>query len=168
MFKFDAQSVIQFIVDSNLDRENSNIELLKGGRYKRKGLYIKFAVDIDDIDRTRNRSVRDVDMIFFGNTSVFYHVRESHTVTKPQPDMYINSSNHDSCWRHDGFSFLTELYFEMCKEVNPDVAPCELRDISSMVLWAEMRDVTVEYEKNRDEDYGFNITDIIYGKKYGR
>lgn len=36
---------------------------------------------------------------------------------------WINTSNHDSCWNSDGFSFISNEYFKMCKEINPNIAP---------------------------------------------
>lgn len=37
---------------------------------------------------------------------------------------YVNKSYHDSCWRSDGIdSTLAEIYFAMCKEIAPQIAP---------------------------------------------
>lgn len=48
--------------------------------------------------------------------------------TTMDPEWWINSSNHDSCWRSDGFSWLSERYFDMCYQVrsSEEVAPAAL------------------------------------------
>lgn len=134
MFSFDAKSVIQMLVDQNIDRSLS-IANCKYPLFYSDGIKIDFRVCVDstftDSDEYLSET-RFVSMIFFGAVSVFYSVSDSSEYfnnKNDDPKNYINSSNHSSCWRTDGFHFLSTLYFELCKKVNPSVAPKSLNSV---------------------------------------
>ena len=62
-----------------------------------------------------------------GNTSVFYTESDVRDITQVKSNDWINTSNHDSCWRSDGFALLDKLYFEMANKVNPNIPPIEIQ-----------------------------------------
>jgi hypothetical protein len=159
MFTFDVDSTIQFLVDNNLDRKNPNIEFFeKSSIVGIDAFYVKFEVRVSD-NKTHKRIGCPVHMIFFGNTSVFYVVdKDRKFFGIPPAEKFINSSNHDSCWRSDGFQFLHNLYFEMCETVNEKVAPIKLDSTSTLLLWAKMEKIRIEFKKV--EDYGYGLINI--------
>ena len=73
-------------------------------------------------------------LLFCGNVNVFMaRAGKNHTSFEDVPaDMWVNTSNHDSCWSSDGLNFLSEAYFEMCKEVNPSKPPILLESTAQI------------------------------------
>ena len=61
-------------------------------------------------------------VVLTGNTSVFVATTTDFTPWHQLPgNAWENTSNHDSCWREDGFRFLNTLYFEMCEGMNAEI-----------------------------------------------
>jgi hypothetical protein len=64
--------------------------------------------------------------VFTSNTSVFTYTttlgRDSVRWEDVKPEDWINTSNHDSCWRSDGLQHLSELYFAFATEINVELA----------------------------------------------
>lgn len=61
-------------------------------------------------------------VVLTGNTSVFVATTTDHTRWNELPgNAWANTSNHDSCWRSDGFRFLSTMYFNMCEEMNLEI-----------------------------------------------
>lgn len=164
MFSVDLDSAIQFLVDSkrepvvwgwNIFQKNTHI-------IKRKALYLKFEVSVRNLEYSDDESelLKDdnltcpVHMIFFGDTSVFFYAdKERKFYGFPDAELFENTSNHDSCWRSDGFRLLHQLYFDMCEAVAPEKASVDLDSTGSWLLWTEMKDVWVSYERNSARRY---------------
>lgn len=141
MFSFDAKSVIQMLVDQNLSR-SLGVTAINYPIFYSDGVQIKFRLCVDnsftgsdsDTAIEYHSLPMFISMIFIGNVSVFYCVSNTTEYFQGKdkdPKNYTNSSNHSSCWRTDGFQFLTKLYFEMCKQVNKNVAPKILNAVES-------------------------------------
>lgn len=156
MWTLKADWIIPQIVDQFIDR-NYPERVGKSEKYPghiiymRKGLSFKLRMRVDEYSNTENtRTTIDNALVMFcSNTSVF-HILESdvaammnkhnkevegkrfeHMIFDPtsvNPEWWINSSNHDSCWRSDGFSWLSERYFSMCYETRSSekIAPADL------------------------------------------
>lgn len=121
MFKVDMDTVIQMMVDKELNRKIGSEYF--DNKYKIKGIVIPFILRVNDQDY--RETTREVSMLFHGNTSVYYKIfnMEEEALLNLSPDGWINTSNHDSCWRTDGFRFLYNLYFEMSKKLNNNNVP---------------------------------------------
>jgi len=157
MWTIRAERIIGQLVDQFLDRNYPEI-IGKSEKYPGhtivmlKGLAFKIRMRVDEYSETEDTStcIDNVLILFCGNTSVFYilesQVKESinfinenvkegnrfeYIIFDPisvDPEWWTNSSNHNSCWRSDGFSWLTQRYFDMCYKVrsSEDIAPAEL------------------------------------------
>ena len=80
-----------------------------------------------------------------GNTNVFVAIEPNDSTrhlwgryaTVPM-DAWVNTSNHDSCWRSDGMRPLSELYFRFANEINDElteedrVAPKDMHQSTSL------------------------------------
>lgn len=162
MYSFDATSVITMLVDKLLDRK-SRCRWLSDCYCKRKGLGISFRVNVinKDTDSDFNEITRFVNMIFINQTSVFYPVSGTSVFYRVSDRQmffaenlfdYTNSSNHSSCWRTDGFAFLTKLYFDSCAKLDPKMAPREMYsvDFASQIRCKKL-DVTYQWTDDRCE-----------------
>jgi len=152
MFSIDLVSPIQFLVDTLLDRRSSEIRYGESSLITRPGLYIRFPIEVRD-GYDGNREYTHVHMVFSGRTSVWYQVMpysSSGVTNSRQWDKYTNSSNHDSCWRSDGFQFLSQTYFEMCEMVNPNKPPIELESESSWMNWTRVSKCDVIYKPTKN------------------
>lgn len=166
MFKANADDVIQFLVENNRIKTElgKNMFYCPDGSVQKEALYIQFEVRVRDFQYKGNRAARDVEiscpvhMIFFGNTSVFFHAdKDRKCYGIPAPELFVNTSNHDSCWRSDGFRKLHELYFAMCEEINPKIAPIKL-DSYVNFSFSSMKKINVTYAAA--SDYGYNLWTI--------
>ena len=54
---------------------------------------------------------------------VFWAKGDHNTIISQKED-FTFYSDHDSCWR--GLDFLTQIYFEECEKVGPELAPIEV------------------------------------------
>jgi hypothetical protein len=159
MFSVELKSLIVFLVDKMLDRDSNKIERVgweNGGVFRRPGLYMSFPVTVSDDDYDEygeNTSItRTVYLVFTGHTSVWYTVTDDMRYN-PKPEDFINSSNHNSCWRTDGLQFLSNLYFDMCKEVNPNKAPKDLQSELNWIIWTDVKQCEVIFNSSPDNDY---------------
>ena len=102
-------------------------------------------------------------ILFCSGVSVFYadiyNTEQGNwrTWSEINPDEWINTSNHDSCWRSDGLDFINKAYFEMCKNVNPEIAPRDLHsylDFGFGGMWTDVI-VTLEIDTSVDGSIGY-------------
>lgn len=70
-------------------------------------------------------------------------------------DWWINSSNHDSCWRSDGLNFINKIYWRLCKEVNSDVAPASLDDDIDFGFGKVFEDIIIHTIADPEEDSSY-------------
>lgn len=159
MFNFNAESVIQMLVDAGEHKKDAGIVYHDDYSYSRNALYVRFSVNVHDCQADESEYAM-VHMIFTGNTSVYFFAdRENKYFNMPPVEEFVNTSNHSSCRRSDGFRKLTELYFDMCKAVNPHAAPCEL---SSQCYFSFFKKevINITYKSAPGDDYGYNLVSI--------
>ena len=68
----------------------------------------------------RKRSIKHIHFILLKWHKVFVSISEDddfHGYELPEPKTWKNTSNHDSCWRSDGFSDLSQTYFKIHNEI---------------------------------------------------
>ncbi len=72
------------------------------------------------------------------------------------PYKWENVGNHDSCWIDAVDSRLSEVYFEMCAQVNKDKAPKLLNEYSDFDLFhpVEFVEVTLDWDTERNKEHG--------------
>lgn len=167
MFTVDLDSAIQFLVENNRIQTEWETNLFRSnlGIISREAFYIKFEVDVRNFEYDESKPFVDecirvpVHMIFFGNTSVFFFAdKEKEFYGMPDPDRFENTSNHNSCWRSDGFRTLHQLYFDMCEEIAPNKAPKDLDPTCSFLNWCKMKKIWVKYKSKGG--YGCNLLGI--------
>jgi hypothetical protein len=90
----------------------------------------------------------DLNFLMTRNTSVWMSRGAYQTADLTK---WVNTSNHDSCWRTDGIETrINEVYFEVAHDVAPKMAPCDLDDYSSFYFHDSIRFVKVKV--TRDDD----------------
>ena len=114
-------------------------------------------------------------VLFCGNTNVFYAVENQnenwHLNYKNVPiDRWLNSSNHDSCWRSDGLSFIDDLYFSAAEEINKELIKNKEKDVApknmisnSTIGWCGSKMwqlVKVSHQSIKNNDYRRKIVYI--------
>lgn len=155
MFSVDLYSAIQLLVKHNCPKTEWNKNVFSA-KYKphrnviREALYFKMRVTVADDRYVEGEECQyhsgycDVHYIFYGNMSVFFFAdrnKECHGM--PLPHLFGDTSNHDSCWRYDGFAPLRDLYFDMCKDLNPEKPHEDLNATCSWLHWAIMKKIYV-------------------------
>jgi hypothetical protein len=134
MFTMSIKSVIQMLVNHELKRgKAANTDWHDDGSISTDGIIIPVNVQANDYTDEDTKSIGDsIFMLFHSNTSVYYVSRYDEKgkyvrrIDEINVDEWENTSNHDSCWRSDGFQFLSDLYFKVCKAVDPDKAPIDV------------------------------------------
>ena len=158
MFQIEVANVICTIKEALLEQGQ-----LGDGSYK--ALVISADLGMDDYESGETkRGV--VHFIFSGNTSVWFaHVDALSRWDSVLIDEWENTSNHDSCWRTDGVSsILSKLYFKWAKEINPDMAPCDLSKFCTLgVLFSSPWEKIRVIHKKSDEDHRRVLTNIKKG-----
>jgi hypothetical protein len=103
-----------------------------------------------------------VHTLFTSNTSVFVTSSRNFQKWDQIPvEQWLNTSNHDSCWRSDGMSELSRLFFALTDEMNEQIKaikmnplkPCEFNQYCTLgALGSKPWEfVTVEHERIPEE-----------------
>lgn len=106
-------------------------------------------------------------VIFTSNTSVFVATPDDVFCWDKTPELFVNTSNHDSCWRSDGLRFLSQCYFEMADSINTElldkgfkeVAPRDMSQHNRFNFGKMVERVRIEKEK-LDDSYHYKLTKI--------
>lgn len=101
-----------------------------GYRYQARGIEFKFDVGLSLFVKDQSVEVRTYVAYAISGTRVWFKCGKSGR--QKEQNGWINTSNHDSCWRTDGLSSpLNELYFRFAERINAetggDVAPSQMR-----------------------------------------
>ncbi len=165
MFNLKLNNMIQMLVDHELDRKTS-VKILNDGSYQRPGVYLPIFLGVHDVKSDKYK-YEQLMMLFVGNTSVFYTTKYNLDIKKISNKSWINTSNHDSCWRSDGFSFLHEIQMKMCKNVNPNIAPIKLYTEAKLSIGGTypVKHCLVTFKDNIKEYYKYKIISIKPIKK---
>jgi hypothetical protein len=119
---------------------------------KDRGLAVKISASISPDVKEDKRAYREIQMVFqrkAAYTSVFVASRSAHA----EPLTFTLASHHDSCWKTDGFQPLNTLYFDMCEEAAPGVAPVKCHQYVTIEKVVPLDSISVE---KGPEPYGPN------------
>jgi len=166
MFDLKLDSMIRMLVDQELDRKES-VKILDPfvfqelGIYRKLGVYLPVFLKAVDYENDKADYTR-IFMLFTGNTSVFYAHSSVGTIETIPNDSWVNTSNHDSCWRSDGFVFLHQIQEDLCRRVNPNVPPYELHTEARFTIGCSypIRHCIVSYRKARYNSFKNEIVNI--------
>ena len=123
MFVSDTAHTINKIVDDILRREN-----ITG--LSKKVMFVTLCLEVSKPDSDDEKTLRRYVNLMYDASSnyVLAGSQESNWAGVPDHHTWQYRSHHDSCWRYDGTErVLNEAYFDMCKELAPDIAPVNLR-----------------------------------------
>lgn len=73
---------------------------------------------------------------------------------KPEPGAFTMKSDHDSCWRTDGFRDVTDAYFTILHDLRANLPP-SFRDIHEFSTIHSINWVEIEWEKDPDDERGY-------------
>jgi len=91
-----------------------------GYRYRARGLEFKFDVGLSLFVAGKRVERRTYVAYAISGTRVWFKCGKSGR-QKDEPNAWINTSNHESCWRTDGLSSpLNELYFRFAEQINAE------------------------------------------------
>lgn len=168
MFKTSIINLISTIVRAELKTCNRE-PVYNKGQITREGVMMEFRCSVSDYSEKRvkenNRTMRTQRhyvMLFCGNVTVFVARSDYKThFTKIPAHQWENTSNHDSCWSSDGLTFINQVYFDMCSEVNPDVAPVELDSNADLgFLSTVSKKVLITYERAGGDEYRNKLVEV--------
>ena len=173
MFKTTTSSLLTSLVDKVLRpiQLEMKTEWNKDGLITQPGMIMQMDMRADNYEENGNHFMTNTNVyfIFTGNTSVFFYTdwEEDDLVYRfediPLED-FKNTSNHDSCWRSDGVnSPISNLYFEMCDEINRQSKEKELEEIAPINIETSAdfkfgpvspwKMATVTHKTSPDNDY---------------
>ena len=161
MLKIDLKNTICKLVDFCLDR-NHEIIHNKDYSFTRPAIIIPIEITADD-NNYDERIRRKFKLLFTGNTSVWYTEVIDNKTTK-----WVNTSNHDSCWRTDGLQFLSKVYFEMCEKIEPKTLPVNVNitaEIGGLInLGIKKVSLTYAYNNKKSRFDVLNIKPVKEGE----
>ena len=154
MIKLDTISIITGIVSEVLHGQHRTGEWKEDFSKVQDGLLFELSMVVQERDNVETGQRRGYYVAFCGNTSVYWTRMEdaegNHRQFEDIPsDEWENSSNHDSCWRSDGLHWVTEEYFDLCKSVNPKIAPRDLDSYAQLGFISLWRKVKI-HDKSSD------------------
>lgn len=159
MFDVTLKEAVNTLVEFSLKRGESILNKDDPRDAPRKALYvrvdIRLSAYLEDGDDFQVR--RMVHFLFTrpsNYTKVFFcHNREFRI---PSPDQFEMMSNHDSCWREDGYRGLGDLRREAVEHLSKESGLPE-RKLSEFVTFDEVKYVTIQTERY---DRRFEVTNI--------
>lgn len=117
-----------------------------------------------------NRAITKISVIVTARHRVYIAASAEKDQHDFEPDDFVNTSNHDSCWKSDGLNLLTKIYFDMCKFVvrnwpeGTAPAPIELTTRIQLGNWRgynPIQFVNVAFGPNRKDNEYFNSLSSI-------
>lgn len=85
-----------------------------------------------------------------------------------EEEYFVKYSDHDSCWRSDGFRFLAEDYFDAAKDVGEKI-PKDIHSFISLGIFGGMKFYEVEkFEAVKEEDRTYSNHTKGYNVKLKR
>lgn len=67
-----------------------------------------------ELDRTENAVMS---IVITGRHRVYVARHADYRQAIPEVDLFVNTSNHDSCWRTDGLQPISDMYFHLAEKV---------------------------------------------------
>jgi|GEM_PF-2803281 len=160
MFDLKLDSIVQMLVDHELDRQTPT-KILNDENYQRPGVYLPIILKASENYHQYKSEYIQIFMLFTGDTSVFY-ATDFDSIEDVPNDAWINTSNHNSCWRSDGFQFLHDIQMKLCENVNPNIAPIKLHTEATFSIIGNypIKHCIVTYKNNTEDNYGYKIVNI--------
>jgi hypothetical protein len=154
MLNMRVEAVIRVIRNLLMPQNSANefrVENLGTERHMR-GIVFGFDITLyDNTDRpegsARKESRRGIQVLVAGHSSVFTSTSKTHD---DRDDTWTNLSNHDSCWHSSMASELTQIYFEMCEEVDANQRPSDIVSYNTFDVFRPLRFVDVVWEPTED------------------
>ncbi len=168
MFSINITNILTMLFEiSSTREEKSFMDYEDDGTQTVNAMIIPLHMSVSDFsDTNEDRENREsVYVMYAGLHSIFYALAHDSEgdylhLSEVPPDAWKNTSNHDSCWRSDGFSFLTEIYFAMAKSVNDRKAPCELHDYTNLGLSSHPVSKTTVMLQTQKDGYHKNVVKV--------
>lgn len=184
MFAIPAKNVVEMLVDNLYPRRFQNLPknpseglaaTFKKGCYFTTGLGIALDVELATYDgKTKNKCIQisrrtRLYVLLTGNVSVFTAVEQQYDrwlySSDVPTDKWVNTCNHDSCWRSDGMKTISDLYFQFAEEINAErekngldkVAPRMMSDHSRVLNFQHL---AVEFDRVPGEDYRRQVNHV--------
>ena len=163
MFEMSLTETIESIVDNFLPVCSPKDEgLMISAHVSICEPYAMYTTRGDDYPRTIGAYVHFLFRRATNYTNVWFAVCDDYF---DKPD-WINTSNHDSCWRTDGVrSRLNTLYFKMCKIVNSEVAPIKLETSVSNLITKKVKIINFHLDSDNPAYSGRYVFDEIVIEK---
>ena len=171
MFSISITNILTMLFEiSNTQEEKSFIEYEDDGTRTVNAMIIPVHMsmsDFSDSSSEEDREARDsVYVMYAGRHSIFYAFAHDEDgsyrhLSKIPADEWKNTSNHDSCWRSDGFSFLAKIFFDMAKIVNDDKRPCDLSDYTNLGIGSSPVTKTQVMFRMQKDGYHKDIVKVI-------
>lgn len=165
MFSIEFKKVLTMLVEHELPKTQP---IFNNGEITRDGISLDFILEAYDYRGKRRKEVKErFYMLFCGNVSVFYvkiDLTENwiHSPIDIPIKNWVNSSNHDSCWNSDGFCFISEVYFKMCKKISPDLAPKFVDTNARFTSFSyPVKKCKIIYRRKDDNNYENEIIKVI-------
>lgn len=160
MFNVPIKDVITWVVRDEVKNTTRSYDYhYKDGTYTTDGIMVEVRLIVKNDKKSVYRSYL---LAFCNDVSVFVAENtEGDFFEQIAPKRWKNTSNHDSCWSSDGLSILSKAYFEMCEEVDPDVAPIKLSSEAKFGLFGRLyTKVRMTLKQKSGNNYGFELVKI--------
>lgn len=134
MLSIDVSQVINGLVEQLLHDRNKTIKY-EGKQRTSPGLRFVVETRISSYAEQEHYEAKGkIVFIISGNTSVWYALPAWDSREEIPLSEFINSSNHDSCWRDGVQTPLTKLYFELCEQVNEQRWKDHLKKVAPVAM----------------------------------
>lgn len=164
-FSVDSADLVNALVNVALDKHNRSFLNDRKQTIRSEGLYI--TLDLRVHNYTEDISTfRFAHFLFCGNVSVWFATTDEYcNLNQICNDQWINTSNHDVCWRTDGVERpLWTTYFTMTTEVleaseNKELCPNDLHN-QSFLSFTPVRRVIIDYRQDDENKYRRKIVRV--------
>jgi len=163
----DMENVLTSIADT-FRPYFKHIEYRDYKTHVEEGIAVRFQMQLNYYEDEFSLSrYQDFVVIFTSNTSVFVASPEDTFTWWKNPEIFKNTSNHDSCWRSDGLRFLFDTYMKMADSINTElldegfeqVPPADMSQHNRFNFGKMVERVRIEKEK-LDDSYHYKLTKI--------
>lgn len=152
-------------------RSNQPMRVGDTNRFVYPGIVFALDLHLAHYENNKEAEVRQVAYIAMcGNTSVWWAIEPEGkrwmNYKSVKPEEWVNTSNHDSCWRTDGMKMLTDWYFKAAETINKkldtNVAPAMMSHHTSLgfCLANPWQFVSIEHAEDVSNGYRRKIVSI--------
>lgn len=122
------------------------------GSISKPGVLVELDCRMSDFELDK-RMAASVFFVVCGSSNTFAFTGDLFC-GRPDPKLFVNISNHSSCWKDSIRDHLTSLYFKLAQDINPDKAPAALSQHCwpACAPWA----VTCRIKKDSSDSFNYN------------